>query len=148
MVSGGSEPLGQPVLLGFDPGRLKCGLAIMGVDRAVLYHEVVTTDRAIATIERLRQQFPVSLVVMGNQTTAKEWKQRLSEIPTPPRVMLVDERYSTLEARDRYWQMYPPRGIASLMPRSLRSIPRPIDDIVAILLIERYLDRLTETSEV
>jgi len=28
------------------------------------------------------------------------------------------------------------------MPQALRKIPRPIDDIVAILLIERYLERL------
>ena len=57
--------------------------------------------------------------------------------------MPIDERYSTLEARDRYWQMYPPRGLAKLLPQGIRTLPRPIDDIVAILLIERYLERLT-----
>ncbi len=56
--------------------------------------------------------------------------------------MMVDERYSTLEARDRYWKMYPPKGLYHLIPQSLRPIPRPVDDIVAILLIERYLERL------
>jgi RNase H-fold protein (predicted Holliday junction resolvase) len=55
-------------------------------------------------------------------------------------IVLVDERYSTLEARDRYWQMYPPKGIERLIPQGLRQPPRPIDDIVAILLIERYLE--------
>jgi RNase H-fold protein (predicted Holliday junction resolvase) len=134
----------QPVILGFDPGRQKCGLAVMGVDRAVYHHEIVSTTQAIATIQGLRQQFPISLLVMGNQTTAKEWKQKLSEIPEPLRIMLVDERHSTLQARDRYWQMYPPKGFAALMPRSLRSINRPIDDIVAILLIERYLNQLSD----
>ena len=57
--------------------------------------------------------------------------------------MMVDERYSTLEARDRYWLMYPPKGLNLLIPKGLRTLPRPIDDIVAILLIERYLSRLT-----
>jgi RNase H-fold protein (predicted Holliday junction resolvase) len=133
----------QPVILGFDPGRQKCGLAVMGVDRTLSYHAVIPTESAIATIELLRQQFPISLVVMGDQTSAKEWKQRLSqELTDPPSIVLVDERYSSLEARDRYWQMYPPQGLARLMPQSLRSIPRPVDDIVAILLIERYLERL------
>ena len=32
---------GQPVILGFDPGRQKCGLAVMGLDRCLYYHEVV-----------------------------------------------------------------------------------------------------------
>lgn len=133
----------QPVILGFDPGRQKCGLAVMGVDRTVRYHEVVSTDRAIAAIQTLRQQFPISLLVMGDQTTSKEWKHKVcQDLPDPPNVILVDERYSSLEARDRYWQMFPPQGLSRLVPRSLRSIPRPIDDIVAILLIERYLERL------
>lgn len=133
----------QPVILGFDPGRQKCGLAIMGLDRSLYYHQVVAAEAALATIATLRQQFPVSIVVMGNQTSSEEWRQQLAAIADPPRVMLVDERYSTLEARDRYWQMYPPKGLTRLLPQGLRTPPRPIDDIVAILLIERYLERLT-----
>jgi RNase H-fold protein (predicted Holliday junction resolvase) len=133
----------QPVILGFDPGKNKCGLAVMGVDRKLHYHQVVEAAAAIATIESLRQQFPISLVVMGDQTTAQSWKQKLSHaLSDPLRIVLVDERYSTLQARDRYWQMYPPKGLGRLMPKALRQIPRPIDDIVAILLIERYLERL------
>lgn len=143
MLSSPPPTSDQPVILGFDPGRRKCGLAVMGVDRTVQYHEVVATESAIATIETLRQRFPITIMVMGDQTTAKDWKHRLtSELPDPLRMVLVDERYSTLEARDRYWKMYPPRGLDRLIPQALRRIPRPVDDIVAILLIERYLERL------
>ncbi|WAL59305.1 pre-16S rRNA-processing nuclease YqgF [Thermocoleostomius sinensis] len=134
----------QPVILGFDPGRQKCGLAIMGLDRGLYYHQVIPAQDAIATIQTLRQTFPISLLVMGNQTSAKEWKQKLdTELSDPLRIILVDERYSSLEARDRYWQMFPPRGLVRLLPQGIRTPPRPIDDIVAILLIERYLERLT-----
>ncbi|WP_198807560.1 Holliday junction resolvase RuvX [Leptolyngbya sp. BL0902] len=136
--------LSQPVILGLDPGRQKCGLAIMGVDRILRYQEVVAVDSVIATIEQLRQQFPISTIVLGDQTGSKQWKDNLSQLNDPPRIMVVDERYTSLEARDRYWQMYPPSGLGKLLPQSLRTIPRPIDDIVAILLIERYLNRLTE----
>ncbi|MBW4675461.1 MAG: pre-16S rRNA-processing nuclease YqgF [Desmonostoc geniculatum HA4340-LM1] len=137
----------QPVILGFDPGRDKCGLAVMGLDRQLYYHEVVLAKEAIATIETLRQRFPVSLMVMGNQTTAKQWKQQLyQQLSEPLNIILVDERYTTLEARDRYWQMYPPKGFIKLLPKGMRQPPRPIDDIVAILLIERYLNRLTESA--
>ncbi|UKO95961.1 pre-16S rRNA-processing nuclease YqgF [Nostoc sp. UHCC 0870] len=136
----------QPVILGFDPGKDKCGVALMGLDRQLYYHQVVLSDEAIATINNLRQRFPVSLLVMGNQTTAKRWKQQLQqELAEPLNIVLVDERYSTLEARDRYWQMYPPKGLTKLLPQGMRQPPRPIDDIVAILLIERYLSRLTES---
>ncbi len=135
--------LDQPVILGFDPGSQKCGLAVMGVDRRLYYHQVVAADNTIATIQTLRQQFPVSLLVLGDQTASKSWKQALEEqLADPLRVITVDERHSSLEARDRYWQMYPPQGITRIIPQGMRTPPRPIDDIVAILLIERYLERL------
>ncbi|HEY9806770.1 MAG TPA: hypothetical protein V6D04_09380, partial [Candidatus Obscuribacterales bacterium] len=67
-------------------------------------------------------------------------------LPEPLRVVLVDERYSSLEARDRYWKMYPPKGLYRLIPQGMRTPPRSLDDIVAILLIERYLERLVATE--
>jgi RNase H-fold protein (predicted Holliday junction resolvase) len=143
MAPSPSAPPRQPVILGFDPGRQKCGLAVMGLDRNLYYHQVIPSSEAIATIQTLRQHYPISLLVMGDQTTAKDWKQKLStDLAEPIRIILIDERYSTLEARDRYWQMYPPKGLTRLIPRGIRTVSRPIDDIVAILLIERYLERL------
>ncbi|MGD1914517.1 MAG: pre-16S rRNA-processing nuclease YqgF [Rivularia sp. (in: cyanobacteria)] len=133
------------VILGFDPGRDKCGVAVMGLDRQLQYHEVVSACDAIATIEILYKKYPISLLVMGNQTTAKHWKQQIQEKLSPRvNIILIDERYTSLEARDRYWLMYPPKGLIKLLPKGMRTPPRPIDDIVAILLIERYLNRLTE----
>jgi RNase H-fold protein (predicted Holliday junction resolvase) len=134
----------QPMILGFDPGKDKCGVAVMSLDRQLHYHEVVLSDNAIASIQELRQRFPITLLVMGDQTTSQRWKQKLqSELSEEINIILIDERYSTLEARDRYWQMYPPKGLSKLLPQGMRQPPRPIDDIVAILLIERYLSRLT-----
>jgi RNase H-fold protein (predicted Holliday junction resolvase) len=135
----------QPVILGFDPGKDKCGVAVMGLDRRLYYHQVVISQEAIVSINNLRQKFPISLLVMGNQTTAKSWKKQLQEeLSQQINIVMVDERNSTLEARDRYWQMYPAKGLTKLVPQGMRTPPRPIDDIVAILLIERYLNRLTE----
>lgn len=139
-----ANPCSQPVILGFDPGRYKCGLALMGLDRNLYHRAVVEANSVMDTVEQLRQQYPISLIVMGDQTSAGEWQTQLAAIPQPIRVVLVDERYSSLEARDRYWEMNPPQGWQRLLPSGLRQPQAPIDDIVAILLIERYLNRLTQ----
>jgi RNase H-fold protein (predicted Holliday junction resolvase) len=126
--------------LGFDPGRDKCGVAVVDANRTVHWQAVVPAPEAIATIQSLQQRYDIQVLVMGNQTTAKQWQQRLEEeLSSPLSMQLVDERYSTLQARDRYWQMFPPTGFAKLIPQGMRDVPRPIDDIVAILLVERYL---------
>jgi len=134
-------------MLGFDPGRQKCGLAVMGIDQIIYWHEVVSASLVIDSINMLRQTYPISLLVMGNQTTSQEWLQILAEkYAFNLDIVQVDERYSTLEARSRYWQLYPPQGIQHLIPESLRKISHPIDDIVAIILIERYLEQAKNTD--
>jgi RNase H-fold protein (predicted Holliday junction resolvase) len=128
-------------ILGFDPGKDKCGVAVMAGDRVLRYHQVVVTAEVISEISNLSQQYNVSRIVMGDQTTAKQWQQQLTTVfPNLP-ILLVDERYSSLEARDRYWQMYPPNFLTGLIPQGMRQPPRPIDDLVAIILIERYLSQ-------
>ncbi|RMF22194.1 MAG: pre-16S rRNA-processing nuclease YqgF [Cyanobacteria bacterium J083] len=129
------------MILGFDPGRDKCGIAITDQQGRVKYHQVIESEAVISAIQALSGQFQLELIVMGNQTTAKDWRKRLENNLSLP-IIMVDERNSSLEARDRYWQMYPAQGLRRLIPLGMRLPPRPIDDIVAILLIERYLQSL------
>ena len=74
---------------------------------------------------------------------AKKLTQSLS---TSIEIELVNEQNSTVEARSRYWQMYPPQGLNlnRLLPIGLRTPPQPVDDIVAIILIERYVQHNRE----
>jgi RNase H-fold protein (predicted Holliday junction resolvase) len=126
--------------LGFDPGKDKCGLAIISSQNNLEYHQIIPSEKAIATINTLCQQYPLEKIIMGNQTTSKIWKQKLDHgLTSDLAIIMVNEKNSTLEARDRYWQMYPPQGLQRLIPQGLRTPPRPVDDIVAIILIERYL---------
>lgn len=130
-----------PAILGFDPGRLKCGVAVMKVNQQLLYHQVIPSEQALTQIQSLCRQYTINCLVMGDQTTAKTWKKQLLEVlPDSLKIVMVDERYTSLQARDRYWEMYPPNLLQSLIPKGMRQPPRPIDDIVAILLIERYFN--------
>ena len=124
------------MILGFDPGRDKCGLAVMGSDLQLHDHQVVVANSAIASILSLLQKFPITTLVMGDRTTSKQCQKQLEEVlPASIPIFTVDEHNSALEARDLYWQMYPPKGLTKLLPQGLREPPRPIDDLVAILLI-------------
>ncbi|MBE9183837.1 pre-16S rRNA-processing nuclease YqgF [Microcoleus sp. LEGE 07076] len=130
------------MILGFDPGKDKCGIAVVSRDRNICYHQVVPSESTISTIQSLCEQFPVELLVMGDQTTSKSWKQKLTQsLPPSLKIVRVDERFSSLEAKERYWEMYPPTGLSRLIPQGMRTPPRPVDDIVAIVLIERYLNK-------
>ncbi|MFS8857823.1 resolvase [Synechococcus sp. H55.7] len=128
------------VLIGFDPGRDKCGLAVVQVQPVwqVLHREVVLAGEAPARLQSLWQQFGAERVILGNQTTAQAWKHQLESLIPPPQIVLVDERHSSEEARRRYWDFYPPRGWERLLPKGMRMPAKAYDDLVALILVERY----------
>ncbi len=130
------------MLIGFDPGKQKCGVAVMGLDRKLHFQAVIPSTEAIAKVGNLLDSYPISLMVMGDQTASKQWKTNLQSSFPDLRIITVDERYSSEEARQRFWDIYPAKGLMKLVPRGMRSPDRPIDDIVATILIERYLSRL------
>ena len=121
MIKSSSAAVRPLLFLGFDPGKDKCGLAIVDEQRSIYWHQVVSTLQVLAT-------------------GSKAWQQKLQAILPPAlAIILVDERYSSLEARSRYWELYPPHFWQKLIPLGLRQPPRPVDDIVAIVLVERFL---------
>lgn len=128
------------IILGFDPGRDKCGIAVVTADNNILYHQVVNSESAIALLDKLIGEYHPEILVMGNQTTSSYWGKRLEkELTQVIKIELVNEKNSTQEAKQKYWQIYPPQGLTKLIPLSLRIPPQPVDDIVAIILVERYV---------
>ena len=134
----------ERVLIGFDPGRDKCGIAVVQVqalapmELRVLRREVIPSSAALSRLQTLRQQFQAEQVILGNQTTAQAWKSQLESILPPQQIVLVDERHSSQEARQRYWDFYPPQGWQRLLPKGMRVPAKAYDDLVALILVERY----------
>jgi RNase H-fold protein (predicted Holliday junction resolvase) len=134
------------MILGFDPGKDKCGVAIVE-GKNIIYHRVIVSEMAIATLQKLIQEYPIESIVMGNLTTSKLWQQKLATNLTEKiEIIPINEHNSTVEARTRYWQMYPPQGLQKLVPEGMRFPPRAIDDIVAIILVERYQKQQNRTA--
>ena len=127
-----------------DPGRNKCGLVRCNPDHTAVVEARI--EPAEVCLERLSGWRAEGLegVVLGNGTGSGPWPEQLQVMGLA--VEVVDEQGSTLAARERYWQLLPPRGWRRLLPKGLRLPPRPIDDVVAQLLLERWLGRPLERA--
>ncbi|MCX5938815.1 MAG: resolvase [Cyanobium sp. LacPavin_0920_WC12_MAG_62_9] len=127
----------QHLIAGLDPGRSKCGLVL--ADRlAQQIHQaaILSPPKTLAWLRHWHSQ-GLRTLVMGNGTGSKPWLSRLGDLDLS--LELVDERGTTLAARQRYWELFRPRGLAKLIPVGLRMPPRDLDDIAAQLLLERQL---------
>ena len=127
-------------LVALDPGRSKCGLVRTDPGRTQVDEALILDPVACrATLIRWQQQTPLAGVVLGNGTGSRQWQRDLADLAIA--VLPVDEWGTTLAARQRYWQLWPPRGWRRLLPPGLRLPPRDLDDLAAQILLERWLQR-------
>lgn len=127
-------------LAALDPGRSKCGLVRCDpkgqcIDEAL----ILDPEACLRTLKLWRSQGQLSAVVLGNGTGNRHWREQLAALQLPAHV--VDEWGTTLDARQRYWQLWPARGWRRLLPAGLRVPPRDLDDVAAQILLERWLQR-------
>jgi RNase H-fold protein (predicted Holliday junction resolvase) len=137
---------GAPKLvIAVDPGRDKCGLAVVTRDGQVLEKAVIQTSAVGEAVAKLLREHPGAAVVLGDRTAAEAVRARLDE-QAQARVVLVDEHRSTEQGRRRYFNENPPRGWRRLLPIGLQTPPRPYDDYVALVIAERYWGRVARSD--
>ena len=133
------------LLLAIDPGRAKCGLAVVrgpekGGDAPVcLERRVVETERlTLAVGEILRRRPEIARFLLGNATHSATLRKALSDVFPQMPLELVNEFNTSARARARYVQENPAPGWRRLLPPGMRSPEVPYDDYAALLLAEDY----------
>ena len=127
--------MSRPVLA-IDPGRDKCGVAVLSPAGSLLFRQVVPTAQLENVVSTLVEKHAPT-IIMGNGTTSAAAKERVEALGGA--VTLVDEYRTTDAARAAYWEAYPPRGWRRLVPRGLLVPPVPVDDFAAVILAQRFL---------
>lgn len=134
------------LVVAVDPGRDKCGVAAVHRQQGVEKHILVSTADLPVIVARLVDQYGVRTVVVGDRTTSRAAQDALRAALADRSVQIVpvNEHRSTDEARARYWRENPPRGLKRLIPVTMLTPPRPVDDYVAVILAERYFRKNSE----
>ncbi len=135
--------LGEKTVLAIDPGSSKCGLALVqrkpNEEVELLWRKIVPTEQMEGAVEEAMTVKPYSMIIIGSGTRSKEVVQRVRDLLPSVGILVVDERDTTMMARERYWIHNPRRGWRRLLPATLQLPPEPVDDFVALILAERVL---------
>jgi len=143
------EPSSQtPTILAVDPGRTKCGIAVVHATNppSTAFKSIVETGALLVEMAQIMRRFPqISALVIGNGTESRTLLKAIAEMfPNFP-VSLIDEHGSSQRARLKYLQEHPASGWHRLLPIGLRTPDRPYDDTVAELLAQDFLDTSKKT---
>ncbi|MCB0825546.1 MAG: Holliday junction resolvase RuvX [Armatimonadetes bacterium] len=135
--------LGEKIVLAIDPGSSKCGMALVRRDGAgeldLIWKSIVSTDNLVERIESAREEDEIHLLVIGNGTRSRPIVEELRDKLPGLGILVVDEKDTTMQARERYWQYHPRKGLWKFIPSTLRTPRDPVDDFVALILAERVL---------
>lgn len=131
-------------VLGVDPGRRKCGLAVVTESLEIRERSVVAVPRLPEELVRLVREYGVKRIVLGSGTGARAISSIVkSALSTEEGIELVEapEKDSTLRARKLYFEANPARGWRRLLPPGMRIPPEPYDDFSAAIIATDFLSR-------
>ena len=128
-----------------DPGRDKCGFAVLNDDGKILCQRVIGTENLMTDVNAAKADYGFSRLLIGNGTTSKEAQGKLAQF-SALEVIVRDEYRTTELAKKEYWKANPPKGWRRLIPVTMQVPPVPVDDFVAVILAKRYLQEIKESK--
>tara|TARA_Y100001968_G_C19316982_1_gene697245 strand:+ start:42 stop:485 length:444 start_codon:yes stop_codon:yes gene_type:complete len=126
-------------IISIDPGRDKCGMLLADLDKnSIIDGKVVDSKSVINLIKRWQISNQIQLILLGNGTTSKLWKDSI-EFNCSLEVKVFNEESTTLRARNRYWELWPRKHLLRLLPKGLLIPSENLDAVAALILLEDYL---------
>ena len=128
------------MIISIDPGKSKCGIAVVNSSGEVLKREVVSTTNIVEILSEFINEYSANKFLIGSGTFSKTVKKMIiNSLPNIP-IEVIDEKYSTEVARKLYFKEYPPKGIFKIIPLGLQIPPVPYDDFAAVVLEKKYFN--------
>ncbi len=124
-------------VLAIDPGRQKCGLAVLDREAGLLERRIVSRGELPEVVGEWCGRYQPDLLLLGRGTGSRDLLPSLEGLTVPLR--RVPERESTRQACRRYFADHPPRGWRRLLPLSLQTPSVPVDDYAAWIIAERFM---------
>jgi len=130
-------------VLAIDPGKSKCGLALVRRDGEselhLVWSSIAQRDDVLAKLQEAHDIEAYSMIIVGSGTTSKTLIHEIRAAMPSMAILVVDEKDTTLQARERYWEHNPRRGWRRLLPSTLLTPPTAVDDYAALVIAERVL---------
>ncbi len=128
-------------LISIDPGNKKCGLLLVDIkSRNVIDARISSVENFPDLISFWYENHLIDKIIIGDGTNCNFLEKKLKEKKIY-NLFFVDESGSTMRARYRYWELWPPSYIFRLIPKELLFPPENLDAIVAMVLVEDFLNK-------
>ena len=124
-------------LLAIDPGKCKCGLVLADISEKKVYKAIILeSDLLDKYVRNLIAVENISKIIIGNGTTSEYFREKLNFLKKE--IIIFEEKNTTYRAKERYFELFPIRGLNFLIPREFFIINKNLDAISALIILEDY----------
>ncbi len=125
--------------ISIDPGNIKCGLLLADMKAGNVIEAGISSINTLPELVELwNENYQISKIIIGNGTNSKYIENQLKQ-KNIFKLNYVNERGSTLRARFRYWEIWPPNYFIRWLPKEILFPPENLDAVVALILLEDFL---------
>jgi len=126
--------------LGIDPGKDKCGFALLKNDQTPVLLEIVGTKEFDKFLKELYDEYRFGLIILGTGTYSRKIEKRIRKLNLSP-VVLIDEKNTTIQAEKRFREDHPLKGYKKFLNKFLDWRPAEnVDDYAAFIIAKKYLE--------
>ena len=127
----------MPRVVSIDPGKSKCGLVLAEISEKKVYKAIILKSESLEDyVRNLTTIEDISQIIIGNGTTSKEIKEKLDFLKKE--LITFEEKNTTFRAKERYFELFPIRGLKFLLPREVFILNKNLDAISALIILEDY----------
>ena len=127
------------IYLSIDPGNKKCGLLLADMQSGnVIKAGISSLNKLSDLVCFWNQEYKISKIIIGDGTNCKYIENQLKR-KNIININFVNEKGSTLRARFRYWEIWPPNYFVRWLPQEILFPPENLDAVVALILLEDFL---------
>ena len=125
--------------ISIDPGNKKCGLLLANVESGkVIDAGIASLNKFPDLISCWSKDRNITKIIIGDGTNCKYVESEL-KLKDFFDLNFVNEKESTLRARFRYWEIWPPNFFIRWLPKEILFPPDNLDAVVALILLEDFL---------
>ena len=127
----------MPRVITIDPGISKCGLVLAEISEKKVYKAIVIKSELLEKyLRNLITTEDISQIIIGNGTTSSEIREKLYFFKRE--IITFEEKNTTFRAKERYFELFPIKGLKFLIPREVFLINKNLDAISALIILEDY----------
>ena len=127
------------IVVAIDPGISKCGIIKADLDQRIILEAIVIQSNLLKEyLMKILQDEDNPQVLIGNGTSCGKHINIINEFVS--NLVITEEKNSTFKAKQRYFEIFPLKGIKSFLPRELFIVNKNLDAFAALIIMEEYYD--------